>query len=140
MLLTGSSTFKLNKTYQISRLLEAHVNVNFSFLSNDNIKNTSLNKLNLANLETNLNYNSHYYHYHFYIIYIILIFVIFILILIIVVHCKKKIYVDRTAQDKVASSPNSLEENSNDSKDLNNDIPTDALKVAKKARSKNNSK
>ena len=105
-------------------------------------KNISLNKLNVANLETNLNlnYNSHYYHYHFYIIYIFLIIIIFILILIIVVHCKKKIYVDRTAQDKVASSPNSLEENSNDSNDLNNDIPTDALKVAKKARSKKKSK
>ena len=137
LLLTGSSTFRLNKTYQISRLLQTYVNVNFSFLSNDNIKNTSLNELNIANLETNLNYNNHYYHYHFISIYIILIFGIFILILTIVVHFKKKIYVDRTAQDKVASS-NSLEENSND---LNNDIPTEALKVAKKARkSKNNSK
>ena len=53
LLLTGSSTFKLNKTYQILRLLEAHVNVNFLFLSNENIKNISLIKLNEAKLDTN---------------------------------------------------------------------------------------
>ena len=116
------------------------MNVNFSLLHKDNMKNISLNKLNLANLETNLNYNSHYYHYHFYIIYIILIFVIFILILTIVVHCKKKIYVDRTAQDKVASIPNILEENSNEGNDFNNDIPTEALRIANNKRNKNNSK
>ena len=50
------------------------------------------------------------------------------------VHYKKKISVDRTSQDKVAST-NSLEENSND---INNDIPAHALKLAKKAKKKSN--
>ena len=51
---------------------------------------------------------------------------------------KIKIKIDRTAQDKVASSTNSLEENINNSND--NEIPKDALKEAKKVRNKNNSK
>ena len=138
LLLTGSSTFKLNESFQISRLLETHMNVNFFFLHKDNMKNISLNKLNLANLETNLNHNSYYYHYHFYIIYIILILGSCILMLTIVVNCKNKNKIDRTAQDKVASSTNSLEENINNSND--NEIPKDALKQAKKVRNKTNSK
>ena len=91
LLLTGSSTVLLNGTYQISKLLESHTNINISFLPNENIKNISLIKLNEAKLDTNLNldYNYNYNAYHFFIIYIFLIFVTCILSIIIIVHCKK---------------------------------------------------
>ena len=64
-------------------------------------------------------------------------FGIFIITLTIFVYFKKKTSLDSTEQEKVGSS-NSLEANSSD---INNDIPNDALKLAKKARKiKNNCK
>ena len=134
LLLTGSNTFKLNKTYTISRLSQKYLNMNFTLLSTDTIKNISLNEMNLANLETNLTNNNYYYHYHLSIIYIILIFCTFISILTIFVHYKKKNSLDRISQEKVAST-NSLGDSTNDK---NNDIPAHALKLAKKAKKKSN--
>ena len=124
-------------TYQISRLIETHVNVNFSFLSKDNIKNITFNELNIADLNTNLSYNKNYYNYHLISIYSILTFGIFIITLIIIVYFKNKKTLDSTDQEKVVS-PNTLETNSSD---IDNNIPNEALKLAKKARKdKNNSK
>ena len=137
LLLTGSNTFRLNMTYQISRLIETHVNGNFSFLSKDNIKNITFNELNIADLNTNLSYNKNYYNYHLISIYSILTFGIFIITLTIIVYFKNKKTLDSTDQEKVVS-PNTLETNSSD---IDNNIPNEALKLAKKARKdKHNSK
>ena len=80
-------------------------------------------------INLNLDYNYNYNDYHFFIIYTFLIIVICILIIIIIVKCKN-FY--KTV--KVDSIPNSVED------ELNNEIPSAALKAAEKVRNKNNTK
>ena len=104
------------------------MNVSLSFLSKENIKNITFNNLKIADLEANLTT----YNYHIISIYSIFSFGIFIITLTVIVYLIKKKYLDSTDQAKVASSSSSSLEINHTSSD--NNIPNEALKLAKKAK------
>ena len=52
LLLSGSSNVLLNGSYEISKILHSHTDVNFTFLSNESIKNITLIKLEDYKLDT----------------------------------------------------------------------------------------
>ena len=60
----------LNGSYEISKLLHSHTDVNFTFLSNESIKNIALIKLEDYKLDTSqfLEVSYNYNNFHFVII------------------------------------------------------------------------
>ena len=134
LLLTGSNTFTLNSSFHISRFFESNTNVNISLLSKTNIKNLTFTDIKITDLES----NQLIYNYHIISIYSIISFGILIIALTVTFFILKKKYLDRPVQAKVDSVNSSSLEINNTSSD--NNIPNDALKLAKKAKNKRNSK
>ena len=92
LLLSGSSTVLLNGSYEISKLLHSHTDVNFTFLSNESIKNITFLKIEDFKLDTsqNLEHAYNYNNSHFLIIYSVLtILITTIVITFICIKCKK---------------------------------------------------
>ena len=82
----------LNGSYEISKLLHLHTNVNFTFLSSKAIKNITFLKIEDFKLDTsqNLEHSYNYNNSHFLIIYSVLtILITTILITCICIKCKK---------------------------------------------------
>ena len=130
-----NNKFKLkNSSFIISRFFESNTNVNISLLSKTNIKNLTFTDIKITDLES----NQHIYNYHFISIYSIISFGILIIALTVTFFILKKKYLDRPVQAKVDSVNSSSLEINNTSSD--NNIPNDALKLAKKAKNKRNSK
>ena len=91
LLLSGSSTVLLNGSYEISKLLHSHTDVNSTFLSNESIKNITLIKLEDYKLDASqfLEFSYNYNNFHFVIIYTFLIIIICTVIICIIMKCKK---------------------------------------------------
>ena len=130
-----NNKFKLkNSIFHISRFFESNTNVNISLLSKANIKNLTFTEIKITDLES----NQLICNYHIISIYSIISFGILIIALTVTFFILKKKYLDRPVQAKVDSVNSSSLEINNTSSD--NNIPNDALKLAKKAKNKRNSK
>ena len=81
----------LNGSYEISKLLHSHTDVNSTFLSNESIKNITLIKLEDYKLDASqfLEFSYNYNNFHFVIIYTFLTIIICTVIICIIIKCKK---------------------------------------------------